>query len=217
MFSSLPRIWAGAGLEEKPFGYILQCAVLIRVLSSLDCLQISKETLWPAGFFTRHLCDWSSYCFFPVEILSFLEAGFQLGFGCFVNTTWNGGSKKCSCLSALFVFSAPPLLLWQVLGSGQGRGTLCRWVTSAALEMKHLCPAQILSLVWHIRPFILFFPEREDGGGLFSVKWRGALERCCQIQHGNSQYAAFDSQEILCFNESDREVKTLGHKETKWG
>lgn len=63
MFSSAPRIWAGAGLEGKPFGCVLQPAVLIRVLSSLGCLQTSKEMLCPAGLFARCLCDWCSYHF----------------------------------------------------------------------------------------------------------------------------------------------------------
>lgn len=201
MFSSLPRIWAGAGLEEKPFGYILQCAVLIRVLSSLDCLQISKETLWPAGFFTRHLCDWSSYCFFPVEILSFLEAGFQLGFGCFVNTTWNGGSKKCSCLSALFVFSAPPLLLWQVLGSGQGHGTMrrCfmpvlpwRWSTCVLHRFCRLCGTSDPL-------FYLIFPWKRGWRGLVLSEMKGCfgemlpnpawqLTICCFWLTGNTLF-----------------------------
>lgn len=49
-----------AGWEGKPFGSILQLAGLIRVLSHLGCLQTSKETLWPAGLFARHLRDGSS-------------------------------------------------------------------------------------------------------------------------------------------------------------
>lgn len=62
---------------------------------------------------------------------------------------------------------------------------------------------------------LFFWMERMEGG-LFSVNWKGVLERCHQIQHHSSQYAAFRSQEILCLGEGDREVKSRRQRK-KWG
>lgn len=67
--------------------------------------------------------------FFPVMVLSFLEAGFQSGFGCLVNKTWIGGGKRHGpCPSGLFVFSVPPLFhgrTWAGLWPGMWTLHLC--------------------------------------------------------------------------------------------
>lgn len=94
-----------------------------------------------------------------------------------VNKTGNGGGKRHGPFpSGLFVFSLPPLIPrqdWTGLWPGIWALSLLHAeelglvLLGADLEMKVLCPTQIVSLVWDIDPCFLL--KGEDGGGLFSV------------------------------------------------
>lgn len=184
-------------VEGKRFGYVWQLAVLIRVLSSLGCVQISRGTPGLLGY-SLDVCAVelpaaSSSCD------SFVSgSGFPVGLWMLGNRTWSGwGKRRGPYLGGLLVLSVPTPA--STAGPEQGCAQRCGlWVSASCrgawsgvapeLEMKLLCPTQIVSLMWDVG--LCFLLKEEDGGGLFSVNWKGALERCHQSQHCGSQYAA---------------------------